>query len=898
MKTPPLFLNHYLAVISRKLPLKMLLILPLILQVMGIIMTIGYVFTTQGGDGSKKTLVLLGLVGVLGATLSSLIIARYVNSQHLKLHKRTVELSRLNNKLAAEIQQREAIEATLLESKALFQDVLHNTIAAIACFRIYPPDYEREFLYFSPRQQQVFGFTPEEFSADLSLFYQRIHPEDQLNLWQDINEKVCQKGSLTIEYRYYHPNGKMRWISDHFSSRWDEAKQYWFATVVAIDITAQKETEAALRESEAKFRTAFNESVIGMNMCTIAGNFLQVNPAFCQMLGYTEAELLKLSFQDVTSPADLDQDLALHSQMIEEGNSHYHLEKRYLCKDGREIWALLSVVLVRDQEHRPLYSVSHTQDITSRKQAELELIEQRNFFQQVLNTVPNPIFVKDTQGHFLTANQATAVIHGVAVEEMIGRGEQEFNPGSENVEKFLAENQIVMTERKAKAFGVQAITNIQGQTSHYYTVISPFIDSQGQVQGIIGACTDITDLKKVEAELRQAKEVAEEASRAKGTFLAHMSHELRTPLNAIIGFSQLLRYQSNLTREQQENLGIITSSGEHLLTLINQVLDLSKLEAGKTTFQGKHFDLHQLIFEVLEMFQLQASQQGLTLSSVGISPSSDNPSANPSAAVPQYIYSDQLKLRQILLNLVGNALKFTQKGSITIKVEFLKKSFPISSALDSELNSDLILGFSVIDTGVGIAPEEIDRLFQPFSQTSSGQNTPEGTGLGLSISKGFVQLLGGEMQLQSQLDQGTTVTFQITTGQGNEQQVLAEEIPAEDLGLTTGLTTRLTTGDSWPGSQSFSQEFDRAAPATLALNSSISAALGHDISASDFANTPAYWLEKLSMALVEGDLQIINALIEEPYQVKPELLPILKNLVNQYQFEFLLSLVQPLTPPD
>ena len=246
------------------------------------------------------------------------------------------------------------------------------------------------------------------------------------------------------------------------------------------------------------------------------------------------------------------------------------------------------------------------------------------------------------------------------------------------------------------------------------------------------------------------------------------------------------------------------------------------------------------------MFQLQASQQGLVISAIGISPWSEDDAAK----IPQYIYSDELKLRQILLNLVGNAIKFTQKGRITIAIELLEKSFPISSALDSELNSDLTLSFSVIDTGVGIATEEIDRLFQSFSQTSSGQNTPEGTGLGLIISKGFVQLLGGEMQLQSQLDQGTTVTFQIIVGQGNKQQILAEEISGEYLNLNP---RRLTTDDNWLGSQSFVQELDQEVPATLAaLPNSIPAALSHNISASDFANTLAYWLQNLSTALVEG----------------------------------------------
>ncbi len=873
--------------LSSKPPLNMLLILPLILQIVGIIITIGYGFTIQGGDANGKTLVLLCLVWILGTILSSLMIVRYINSQHLKLYKHTVDVSHLNNKLETEIQRRELIEATLMESEALFQDVLNNTIAAIACFRIYLPDYQREYVYFSAGQQHVFGYAPEELSADLSLFYNRLHPEDQTAIWDGINEKTCREGSLTVEYRYYHPDGKMRWISDHFLSRWDEAKQYWFVTAVGIDITDRKLAEFALRESEAKFRTAFHDNVISMNMCNIQGQFLQVNQAFCHLLGYSEAEILQFSFQDVTYSEDLDLDQSLHTKMMAGEIPFYHLEKRYVAKDGGIVWALLSVTLVRDQENQPLYGVSHVQDITSRKQAEVDLLEQRNFFQQVLNTAPNPIFVRDTQGHFLTVNQAAAAIHGVSVEEMIGRSEEEFNPNSKNIEKFLADNQIVMTERKVKTSGIQSITNIQGQTLHYYTVISPFLDSKGEVQGIIGACTDVTELKKVEAELRQAKAAADLASQAKSTFLAHMSHELRTPLNAILGFSKLIQRQSNLTKEQQENLDIIISNGNHLLTLINQVLDLSKIEAGKATFQGQHFDLHQLLFEVIELFRLQASQQGLEIG------------CNCSPAVPQYIYTDALKLRQILLNLIGNALKFTIEGSITIKVELLENLASRKSALASEVNFPITLGFRAIDTGVGIAPEEIGQLFQPFSQARSGQNAPEGTGLGLSISKNFVQLLGGDMQLQSQLGKGTIITFQISAERSDEQQILADKYldryadKHADRYVDNCLEVSLS--DPCPEYQTIVKKFPAIAPA-LPSNSTLT--LPSKITSTDFTDIPHPWLRKLSVALVVGDLQIINALIEELYQVKPSLVPILKNLVNQYQFEFILSLVHPLTNPD
>ncbi|SKB12191.1 putative Histidine kinase [Planktothrix sp. PCC 11201] len=269
------------------------------------------------------------------------------------------------------------------------------------------------------------------------------------------------------------------------------------------------------------------------------------------------------------------------------------------------------------------------------------------------------------------------------------------------------------------------------------------------------------------AELEIAKEKSEVANQAKSSFIANMSHELRSPLNAVLGFSQLMLRATNLPQEHHENAGIIYRSGDYLLTLINNILDLSKIEAGKTTFNPRYFDLYYLLDDLENMLHLRATSAGLTL----IFQRHEN--------VPHYIYTDEVKLRQVIINLLSNAIKFTLDGQIILHV----------FRGDQETIDIFNLHFCIRDTGVGIAPEELPKLYDAFSQAKAGKESQEGTGLGLAISRKFIQLMGGDISVESELGKGTTFQFYIQTKLGQEIVSKSTEDHPQVLALSPGQPT-------------------------------------------------------------------------------------------------------------
>ena len=416
-----------------------------------------------------------------------------------------------------------------------------------------------------------------------------------------------------------------------------------------------------------------------------------------------------------------------------------------------------SHILEKEKQQRQELDQQNLQlqaEITVRQQAEKSLRESQRFIQGITEANPNFIYLYDlVENRNIYTNRDIHQILGYTTDTTIKLSNQiienllhpeDFDLFSERIKKInnIQTGEIVETEYRLRHYS--------GEWRWFFSRDTIFTrDENGKVKQILGTMTDISDRKRTEAALQEAAFAADAANRAKSAFLASMSHELRTPLNAIIGFTQLLARDSSLNVEQHEYINIINRSGEHLLSLINDILSMSKIEAGKITLNETSFNLYSLLNTIEQMLQIKAESKGLQLI------------FEIDSYLPLYVTTDESKLRQVLINLLGNAIKFTQAGKITLKVKTNRtESVKLNSdQLQNLADTELI--FAIEDTGPGIEPAEIPILFDPFVQTTTGKKSQEGTGLGLPISKQFVQLMGGEINVNSTLGIGTTFSFNI-----------------------------------------------------------------------------------------------------------------------------------------
>ena len=358
-------------------------------------------------------------------------------------------------------------------------------------------------------------------------------------------------------------------------------------------------------------------------------------------------------------------------------------------------------------------------------------------------------------------NPAAEAIFGYSHEEAVGRRADELIiPEAQRARIDEAFERLLRQE--ASGFNTNENLTKDGRTILCEWNNTPLVDESGAVVGIMSLARDITERKRAE-ELRIDKEAAERASAAKTVFLANMSHEIRTPMNAVLGFSQLMRRDKGLSERQRQQLDTINSSGEHLLALINDVLEMSRVEAGRISTHPIAFALQSLLGEMSSLFALRAGAKGLGFRVIC------------SEDVPRFIVTDENKLRQILVNLLGNAVKFTDTGSVELRV-----------AVRRGEEDGLRLLVEVADTGRGIAPEDINRLFGYFEQVAAGRPAEAGAGLGLAISREFAHLLGGEIQVDSHLGAGSVFALEIAVEEASADAVAISAAPRRVVGLRPG----------------------------------------------------------------------------------------------------------------
>jgi two-component system, sensor histidine kinase and response regulator len=520
---------------------------------------------------------------------------------------------------------------------------------------------------------------------------------------------------------------------------------------MANDVTERKKAE----EERDRF---FTLSLEMLCIATLDGYFKRLNPAWERVLGWSLAELTAQPYLNFVHPDDRPA-TEVEMARLASGQDTVSFENRYRCKDGSYRWIVWTATPYRDQGL--VYAAAH--DITARKQMGEELAQERNLLRTLMDNLPDHIFVKDPASRFVVANASTLRTLGArSLAEVVGKSDFDFLP-LERARQYHADEREVVTSGRALLDHEELLVDHAGQRRWLLTTKVPLRDRAGKVIGLVGISHDISDRKRMEEEWQRARDVAEAASRAKSEFLAKMSHEIRTPMNGIIGMTDLA-LETELNPEQRDYLETVKGSAELLLRVINDILDFSKIEAGKLQLEPAPFRLRDSLADTVRTLGLRAQQKGLELA------------CQVAPEVPDELVGDLGRLRQVLVNLVGNAIKFTDRGEVILRVGRADKDeggrmkdesavLPHPSSLILHPSSGCELSFEVSDTGIGIPPEKQRAIFEPFEQVDGSVSRRfGGTGLGLAISSQLVQLMGGRLGVESAPGRGSTFHFRARFG--------------------------------------------------------------------------------------------------------------------------------------
>ncbi|TWT53830.1 Autoinducer 2 sensor kinase/phosphatase LuxQ [Rubripirellula amarantea] len=566
------------------------------------------------------------------------------------------------------------------------------------------------------------GFRPEDIVGRNCRFLQgpQTDPEDV----KIIREAIAKKRECRVTLLNYRRDGSEFYNDLVITPVADEHGQVTHFVGVQSDVTDVVAAKRILEKSEAEYRSTFENAAIGIAHIGLDGEWLRVNQKLCQIVGYSRDELQSKTFQEITHVDDLNSDLVQFARMKRGEIPGYTMQKRFIHRNGHVVWVNLTTSLRSDVKGNPECCISLVEDISERIETEQKLSASRAIIAEVIQRSDDPFISFDYDGVIQVANRSAHRLRDIS-GDLRGRSYEELFVDDAESPLLSALDRVRRSQ--------------QGETTEYYSRhLSRWYDARVfPVDG--GAAlymTDVTGRKETETYLERARVAAEEASVAKSKFLTNMSHEIRSPMSAIIGFSDIaLRDLSDGKPVEPEHLETVIRNGRFLLGIINDILDLSKVEAGKLEVRKSRFGLLPMLADINELMRHRSDSSGIPLTFEFASP------------VVQRVYSDRSRVEQILVNLIGNAIKFTPKGNVRVVV-------------DMDLSDGEQLRFRVIDTGIGISDANLSRLFQTFSQVHDNKIVGvEGTGLGLVISKRLAKILGGDITVESREGKGSCFTL-------------------------------------------------------------------------------------------------------------------------------------------
>jgi two-component system CheB/CheR fusion protein len=646
-----------------------------------------------------------------------------LQSTNEELHSVNEELFTVNSEYETKITE-------LVELNADMDNLLRTTEIGTVFL-----DSQLRIRKFTPAVTRLFNVMPHDIGRP---FHHISHSVPDLNLLSDVRQVL--ESSLCVQKEVRNAQGA--WFLMRVLPYLGEGGRTEGVVLTFVDVTAMREAA----EGQRRLSTVVNDSNDAITVVSFAGEIQSWNRGAEVIYGWKAEEAVGQRLTDLMIPPGRQEETLRLIAQARQGDPVEVQETTRLTRDGRTISVVLTLTALLDETGHPSALVSTERDVTESQRIEQALRASEHRFRNLFETMAQGVLFQDRQGTVILANAMAGAILGLRREELVGR------PASELMVQAVHEDGSPMA--LAERAGMRALAQgqpvkgvamglpIPGGGTRWLVAdaIPQFRDGESTPYQVFTVFKDITEERRIQAALREAREEALSASRAKSEFLANMSHEIRTPLNGILGMLQLLDF-TTLSGEQQEFVGIARNSGQNLLSIISDILDLSKIESGLMELDEGYFDLGELIETAIKEFAPQAQAKGLSIGR----------DMRPDAC--RHLVGAPMRIRQVLGNLINNAVKFTETGGIRVEAW----TSPDPSASDGQ-----IAFFRVSDSGVGIPAGKMDAVFEPFSQVDGSYTRRfKGVGLGLSIVRKLVGLMGGEVRVESQPSQGASFTFSV-----------------------------------------------------------------------------------------------------------------------------------------